>query len=819
LPICGNAIIEFPEPCDDGNLVNGDGCDNNCTLTGCGNGIVTAAEACDDGNFVDGDGCSSACEREFLNPIPAAGDHFGQAIAVLGANLIVGAPLHDSTDAINSGIAYLLSGTTGAVLRTFEDPVPDPGDEFGFAVAGVGPWVVVGAPFDGTAGPQAGAVYVFDGATGGLVRTLLNPTPGRNDRFGWALAAAGTDILIGAPQDDTGAGSGGAVYRYNGATGALNQVYLNSSPHPGDQFGFAVAALGASVIVGAPGRDAAGSVVPPLLDIGAAYLFNGSTAVLMRTFVSPNQNTEDGFGWSVAAVGTAVLVGAPFDHAGSAKSGAAYLFNGSTGALLSTLMKATRVANDDYGFKVAALGTDKMLVGARRDDGGALNAGAVYLYRAPNGELLATFQKGIPGGDEDFGRTIVAVDTMKFFVGAPMDNSVEIEAGAVYAFRDRSCGNGTLNPGEICDDGNQLDGDGCDLNCTLTACGNGIVTAGEQCDDGNTVSGDGCSATCQREGVCGNAVLEPREQCDDGNLVDGDGCDHNCTLTGCGNGIVTTGEQCDNGPANGIDLCCSATCQLMDTDVDGICDQDDVCPSVADPAQLNTDGDAFGNACDLCPGDADNDSDGDGFCFGAPFNAPAAGGDDPCTPRSNAAPWVKPVVLFNRLDPPHNDDKLRIKGQFKINNRVPALDLVTYGMHIRITDRAKLLIVDEHIPGSVFDIHTQRGWRGAGGNPPTKWIYLDKNKPPLQNGIRKILVQDFSSFGKTGQIGVVIQGKQGDYRLSQGQEPLSVSIALNDHALPEGSTPGRDQCGEVTFTNSTSAPHCEFKGASVLRCK
>jgi len=30
-------------------------------------------------------------------------------------------------------------------------------------------------------------------------------------------------------------------------------------------------------------------------------------------------------------------------------------------------------------------------------------------------------------------------------------------------------------------------------------CGNGVVESGEQCDDGNTNSGDGCSATCQTE--------------------------------------------------------------------------------------------------------------------------------------------------------------------------------------------------------------------------------------------------------------------------------------------------------------------------------
>src|SRR5207244_11859901 len=46
-------------------------------------------------------------------------------------------------------------------------------------------------------------------------------------------------------------------------------------------------------------------------------------------------------------------------------------------------------------------------------------------------------------------------------------------------------------------------------------CGNGVVDPGEQCDDGNTVSGDGCSASCRLE-ACGNGILDPGEQCDDG---------------------------------------------------------------------------------------------------------------------------------------------------------------------------------------------------------------------------------------------------------------------------------------------------------------
>ncbi|SET88596.1 tandem-95 repeat protein [Stigmatella erecta] len=63
-----------------------------------------------------------------------------------------------------------------------------------------------------------------------------------------------------------------------------------------------------------------------------------------------------------------------------------------------------------------------------------------------------------------------------------------------------ACGDGTVDPNEVCDDGNRTAGDGCRADCRgLEVCGDGLVdsTTGEQCDDGNPSSGDGCSASCQ----------------------------------------------------------------------------------------------------------------------------------------------------------------------------------------------------------------------------------------------------------------------------------------------------------------------------------
>lgn len=70
-----------------------------------------------------------------------------------------------------------------------------------------------------------------------------------------------------------------------------------------------------------------------------------------------------------------------------------------------------------------------------------------------------------------------------------------------------TCGNGTREPTEQCDDGNNNNLDDCTNSCRLPICGNGTREGRESCDDGNSNNNDACSNLCVAP-ICGNGTRE-----------------------------------------------------------------------------------------------------------------------------------------------------------------------------------------------------------------------------------------------------------------------------------------------------------------------
>ena len=119
--------------------------------------------------------------------------------------------------------------------------------------------------------------------------------------------------------------------------------------------------------------------------------------------------------------------------------------------------------------------------------------------------------------------------------------------------------------------------------------------------------GDDCDPDADGDGF--DAILEHGGDCaDDDPAVD----PNPLTPENCSDAID---NNCD-GATDAADPQCGACPPGFDPDLDGLCSWEDICPDDFDPGQSDSDGDGFGDACDLCPGLAtiNADPDGDGLC-------------------------------------------------------------------------------------------------------------------------------------------------------------------------------------------------------------
>ena len=182
----------------------------------------------------------------------------------------------------------------------------------------------------------------------------------------------------------------------------------------------------------------------------------------------------------------------------------------------------------------------------------------------------------------------------------------------------RTCGDGTLDPGEACDDGDVDDTNECANTCLFNA-GNGVCATSDDCagsglvcDDPDAVCryplGSGPCTEFDEASVCAGGVCDTAsstcEACADNvDCATDERCDANtCVLESCGDGVLDSGEVCDDGVANGdAPLPCAFDCRL---NVGGDCAGDDECTadatcgdestcSVPDPRTIDSDGDGI----------------------------------------------------------------------------------------------------------------------------------------------------------------------------------------------------------------------------------
>ena len=272
--------------------------------------------------------------------------------------------------------------------------------------------------------------FALDSPAQSPTLTITNPTPTVVDQFGQAVAVVGDCLFVGDPQDSTGDQYTGAAYLYN-STGALMRTFLNPAPANGYFFGWSLAAVGNDkVLVGAPFGDLPVGATHP----GAAYLFH-TNGTLIRTFLRPPAGQAlASFGSSVAALGTdRVVIGAFTDDRVGTDAGAAYLF-GTNGTLLATLTNPAPVDFEALGTALAVVGQDRILIGAPANPSAPTTPGSAFLFNT-NGTMLTKFNNPIPASGGSFGWTVAALGTDLVAIGAPFANIMAPRGGEVYLFR------------------------------------------------------------------------------------------------------------------------------------------------------------------------------------------------------------------------------------------------------------------------------------------------------------------------------------------------------------------------------------------------
>jgi cysteine-rich repeat protein len=245
--------------------------------------------------------------------------------------------------------------------------------------------------------------------------------------------------------------------------------------------------------------------------------------------------------------------------------------------------------------------------------GGQDNPGGVDETSGEAETTAATADEPTTGGESVCGDGVVDAGE-----GCDDGDANAADAACTPACEPATCGDGYVHADEACDDGNDFDADLCTNACTPGSCGDGVVDNGEACDDGNADNSDACLIGCVLA-ACGDSYVRPGlETCDDGNADNSDGCLQDCTLATCGDGYLHEGvEECDDDDDDNSDGClvgCTlAVCDDGNTVGDDGCSADCMSPASCSDGVANggeTDVDCGGPTCAGCT-DHMNCDDGD----------------------------------------------------------------------------------------------------------------------------------------------------------------------------------------------------------------
>lgn len=326
-------------------------------------------------------------------------EYFGSSVAIVGDLIVVGAPGNDPTaqpmSARSSGAVYLFeqAGQQWTQVARIEADNGVTGDMFGFQVLLTQDRLFVTAVFDSEDVAWSGALYVYerDGTTVRLLDKLKSSRPSRLAAWGSGISYDGSTIAVGAFTDSTTADSGGSVTTFGLVNGKWTEDARLEANRPESRasFGFAVAVLEDTLVVGAP-RWGHWTTTPP----GEVYIFRRRDGSWIQTDVKTAfyPRDQDFFGSCLILNPDMLIIGANGDSSGSTSipadpndnseraSGAIYVFARQGDEFVKPIFVKPQkpTALDAFGVSIGLSG-ETLATGAAYD---ALDdTGAVYVLR------------------------------------------------------------------------------------------------------------------------------------------------------------------------------------------------------------------------------------------------------------------------------------------------------------------------------------------------------------------------------------------------------------------------------------------------------
>jgi hypothetical protein len=349
----------------------------------------------------------------------AASDFFGWSVAVGSGRIVVGA-YADDDNGTTSGSAYIFDLDGNQIAKiTASDGAAN--DYFGWSVAVGSGRIVVGAYGDDDNGTTSGSAYVFD-LDGNQLAKITASDAAAGDSFGYSVAIGSGRIVVGAPRnDDNGSNSGSAyIFDLDG-----NQLVKKTASDAAadDFFGESVAVGSGRIVVGASFNDDNG------VNSGSAYIFDLDGNQIAKITASDGAG-NDLFGWSVAIGSGRIVVGAYGDDDNGSNSGSAYIFD-LDGNQLAKINASDGAVDDNFGYSVA-IGSGRIVVGARYDDDNGTFSGSAYIFDL-NGNQIAKITASDGAANDKFGQS-VAIGSGRIVVGAYLDDVNGSFSGSAYIY-------------------------------------------------------------------------------------------------------------------------------------------------------------------------------------------------------------------------------------------------------------------------------------------------------------------------------------------------------------------------------------------------